>query len=1098
MIPKQLAHFRRVHGNLTSLLCRLAFLIITVLNLVRGEDTSRLPYRTRSGYATTYQLDAGWNLVGINLNLDEASRNLLLDKGAMTLDESSKTYAIDGDLAPSQACWIFCKTAETITLSGSIPPKNFDFAASLKPGWKFVSPLVDSQVVGEGTVAWGWNGRRLYPTDTLLAGHGYFVHWAGNLLKSIPEDTYLVIDLSEGASAASYPVSYRSAPPAGGWTEEYKTTKLVLRKIPAGTFTMGSPKDELGRSEKEIQHQVTLTKEFYVGVFEVTQRQWSLVMGDDQWPSYFKNPSCRDSRPVEQVSYEDIRGSNAGSGWPADNDVDANSFLGKLREKTGLDFDLPTGAQWEYACRAGTTTALNSGKDLTDLLECPNMAEVGRYCFNGGWDDSAYIDTSGGTATVGSYKPNRWGLYDMHGNVLEWCLDWWDGNPYSAEAVTDPKGDLGGSYRTLRGSSYVAPAQDCRSARRALGSPSGRLRVDGFRLTMVPAEDTYLVIDLSAGAAADAYPVSHLASLPPEGWTEEYKTTKLVLRKIPAGTFIMGSPEGELGRLAHQETQHEVTLTKEFYVGVFEVTQRQWSLVMGEDKWPSHFSNVDYRDLRPVEKVSYNDIRGSDAGSGWPTHHAVDAGSFLGRLRDKTGLNLDLPTEAQWEYACRAGTTTALHSGENLTNGVECWNVGRLGRYKGNSLGGWPKPEDSDTTVGTAAVGSHRPNGWGLYDMYGNVSEICLDWWDNKDYPAQALVDPRGDVPGDGVLRKRIQRGGSFNHDAHYCRSAKRYWVGPEERHATRGFRLVQQGSDPEDTYLVVDLSAGSEATSYPISYLAGPPAGRWTDEYKTTKLVLRKIPAGTFIMGSPEDEVGHYDHETQHQVTLANDYYVGVFEVTQKQWSLVMGENKWPSHFSNVDYRDSRPVEKVSYNDIRGSNAGSGWPDSNAVDANSFLGRLRAKTGLDFDLPTEAQWEYACRAGTTTALNSGKNLTNMYTCPNLADIGRYRYNGGMDGEADAEPSGGTATVGSHPPNCWGLYDMHGNVWEWCLDWWNASDYPVGEVTNPKPDAGGHKRIMRGGSRVDYAYACRSANRSFYAPSRQGSHIGFRLVGPVP
>lgn len=159
MIPKHQAHFRRVHGNLTSFLRCLAFLIVMTLGLARAEGTSRLPYRTRSGYATTYQLEAGWNLISINLNLDEASKNMLLGKGTMALDQSSKAYAIDGDLAPSQACWIFCQTAETITLSGSLPPEDFNFAASLKPDWNFVGPLTASVLSGDGTIAWvcmGW------------------------------------------------------------------------------------------------------------------------------------------------------------------------------------------------------------------------------------------------------------------------------------------------------------------------------------------------------------------------------------------------------------------------------------------------------------------------------------------------------------------------------------------------------------------------------------------------------------------------------------------------------------------------------------------------------------------------------------------------------------------------------------------------------------------------------------------------------------------------------------------------------------------------------------------------------------------------------
>ena len=160
--------------------------------------------------------------------------------------------------------------------------------------------------------------------------------------------------------------------------------------------------------------------------------------------------------------------------------------------------------------------------------------------------------------------------------------------------------------------------------------------------------------------------------------------------------------------------------------------------------------------------------------------------------------------------------------------------------------------------------------------------------------------------------------------------------------------------------YMVVDLSAGADAASYPVSYLADAPAGGWGDEYKTTKLVLRRIPAGSFTMGSPDGEVGRdSSYEYQHTVTLTHDFWIGVFEVTQRQWELVMGTK--PSYFSNASCYSTRPVECVSYNDIRGSSSGSQCPSSSAVDASSFMGRLRARAslgdGMVWDLPTEAQW---------------------------------------------------------------------------------------------------------------------------------------------
>ena len=290
---------------------------------------------------------------------------------------------------------------------------------------------------------------------------------------------YLVIDLSlsGGTQPESYPVSYLSDVPAGGWSDDYKTTKMVMRLIPAGTYIMGSPQGEVGRypsDNREAQHKVTLTKPFYAGVFEVTQKQYELVTGSN--PSEYKG----NARPVEKVSYKSLRGTDKGAGWPVNNEVDGTSFFGILRAKTGLSFDLPTEAQWEFACRAGTTTALNSGKNLTSTTEDANMKEVGRYKYNRDDEKGGYSDHT----TVGSYLPNAWGLYDMHGNVYDWCLDWYNVS-YGGNAV-DPKGASVGSYRGLRGGSHTRDAQLCRSASRSYAGPStANDYTIGFRVFLV-------------------------------------------------------------------------------------------------------------------------------------------------------------------------------------------------------------------------------------------------------------------------------------------------------------------------------------------------------------------------------------------------------------------------------------------------------------------------------------------------------------------------------------------------------------------------------------------------------------------------------------
>ena len=230
---------------------------------------------------------------------------------------------------------------------------------------------------------------------------------------------------------------------------------------------------------------MALTKPFYMGIFEVTQRQWELVMGS--WLDSGSTESRReallpylpyglgDTHPVFCVSYDDIRGNSVGTQWPTSSSVDLSSFLETLRAKTGLNFDLPTEAQWEYACRAGTETVYYWGDEMDyDYAWC-----------KGSFAD--WEDPHGKAHPVGMKRPNAWGLYDMSGNLFELCRDWCDSCPWQLTYGTDPVGAASGSLRVSRGGAWALGADRCTSYFRtpAPVSPVPVFDIcNGFRLSL--------------------------------------------------------------------------------------------------------------------------------------------------------------------------------------------------------------------------------------------------------------------------------------------------------------------------------------------------------------------------------------------------------------------------------------------------------------------------------------------------------------------------------------------------------------------------------------------------------------------------------------
>ena len=365
-----------------------------------------------------------------------------------------------------------------------------------------------------------------------------------------------------------------------------------------------------------------------------------------------------------------------------------------------------------------------------------------------------------------------------------------------------------------------------------------------------------------------------------------------------------------------------------------------------------------------------------------------------------------------------------------------------------------------------------------------------------------------------GDINRAVSAAGgakTFVWDAGKCRPGLSVAAGKLEVEVTAWDRLT-----PPD-YLVASVTVPSNVWYFASSNAV--PGGVQDFRNKTEFLVMRRIPAKNVVwrMGTPADEPQHDDTwscDKLSKVKLTHDYYIGVYQVTMQQ-SLSVGRGKGSAYNNERVKWMARPVGGMSYEAIRGKSAGAGWPNddpeiAHAVDEYSAIDKWRKRTGLKLDLPTEAQWEYACRAGTSTGFYDGTQAQSSSESSNFNRLGRYRGNGGTNDDGFVDPDiGGTAIVGSYLPNAWGLYDMLGNMREWCLDYWRnqtADDLvtvrvdPVGVTAAESQDAvdgkgGAHpgNRCCRGGAYYDAAYQVRSGHRAYASPSTNWSTQGYRL-----
>ncbi len=580
---------------------------------------------------------------------------------------------------------------------------------------------------------------------------------------------------------------------------------MELVRIEPGEFQMGSPdSDRDAEADEKPPHQVRITRPFYLGKYEVTIGQFRRFVDDsgyqteaekdgkggrgwneaanrfEQAPRYTWREAGfeqTDLHPVVNVSWND-----------------AVAFAKWVSQKEGKTYRLPTEAEWEYACRAGTTTRYSCGDDPEGLAEVGNVADATAREKYPERNAIAARDGFVYTSPVGRYRSNAWGLHDMHGNVWEWCWDWCGEDFYKASRVDDPAGPLEAAYRVIRGGSWDHDPRHCRSAYRFSPAPDFRASNLGFRLARPerpggveiasPGTDSSSKTDAFSPIAPPASASQPVAPSPREaadvpatktGIPSRELTspsTGMVLVRIEPGEFIMGSSHFAKDAEADENPPHRVRITRPFYLGKYEVTQAEYEAMMGDN--PSHFKG---KPKNPVESVSW-----------------IDAVRFCNQLSkreelkpfyklsgetvqvpDWTGTGYRLPTEAEWEYACRAGTATRYSFGDDEASlGEFCWFL-----------------ENSDSR--THEVGQKRANGIGLHDMHGNVWEWCGDCYADDYYKESPVDNPRG--PSQAAYR--VFRGGGWSNGPRSARSAsRRLGCAPGFRSFILGFRLarVQSG----------------------------------------------------------------------------------------------------------------------------------------------------------------------------------------------------------------------------------------------------------------------------------------------------------------
>ena len=865
--------------------------------------------------------------------------------------------------------------------------------------------------------------------------------------------------------------------------------EMVL--IPAGEFQMGSDDRNANDDEKPV-HTVYVDA-FYIDKYEVTNAQFkTFVDANPQWRKDRIPRKYHDGgylRHWIQSTYQNGQGN-----YP----VIFVSWYAAMAYAQWAGKRLPTEAEWEKAARGGLMDKKYPwGNSTPDGMQC-NFADVNSAHLSTSFPDVDEGDTSVNdgytwTAPVGSYPANGYGLYDMGGNVWEWCLDEYRATFYARAPRRNPLAsemtlrEVSVNYknaenrRVLRGGGWNNAALNLRVANRGVTTPTFTDGYVGFRcardVTLKGGQEVPWEVQLEKQARPKT------AAMP--------DTTEMVL--IPAGDFQMGSDDSNAED--NEKPVHTVYVNA-FYMDKYEVTNAQFkTFVDANPQWqkdniPDKYHNGNY----------LNVWNGNDYPSG-RGNYPVLAVSWYSAMAYAQWAGKRLPTEAEWEKAARGGLEGKKYPwGNSAPDGTQC-NFADVTLANIN-LDGRIVTDDNvnDGHALTAPVGSYPANGYGLHNMAGNVYEWCLDEWEAAFYRRSPHRNPvAGGWVGDGFAKVqtnswRVLRGGGWLGSAQGLRVAARGGTTPALTDIFLGFRCardVTQGGQKVPRDVQLEKQTIPQQGAHPSTILG----------QDGTKMVL--IPAGEFQMGSNDSNTE--GNERPVHTVYVDAFYIDKYEVTNAQFKAFVDANpQWQKDNIPDKYHDGH------YLDSWTENSYPSGEDTHPVMFVSWYAAMAYAQWAGKRLPTEAEWEKAARGGLEGKKYPWGNSAPDGTQCNFADVTLANLN--IDGItwSDDNVNDGhafTAPVGSYPANGYGLHNMAGNVYEWCLDEWEAAFYRRSPHRNPV--AGGwvedgfakvqdhNDRVVRGGSWLSAVLGLRVANRSKVAPAFTPAYIGFRCARAV-